>query len=284
MGVDTWRTLWRVAGVPGGHRVLEVGDGWRGEWFPAHGVMAVEGHPAGEHELARPGSLVGAWKGLREALSAFGGEFVGTSRVDLTVTYRFPTPAHGRAFFAGMAAIELPRCETTRRGSPVRSVWWTGARSRAILARVYDKGVERGHGEAFELGRLEDQRRFRHGRRPDLDAVADGEWCRDRFRARFEPVMRSVEGVRAASFAVLAQAIADEARYGYRDVREAERLAGALVLLHGGAGEAYSRRTFYRRRAELRAAGFVLADDVIEPVEVKLDEVVGAAIEAEGWS
>ena len=114
--------------------------------------------------------------------------------------------------------------------------------------------------------------------------MSDGDYLRGRFEARFGPVRRAVDGVKAATFPVVAQALADEARYGYRDLREAERLAGTLVLLTGGAGEAYPRRTMYRRRAELRDAGYVVVDDLVEAVEVNLGDVVEAALAAEGWA
>jgi len=159
-------------------------------------------------------------------------------------------------------------------------------KGRAIKGRVYDKGLERG-GEAFKLGRLEDQRRFPSGVRPSLEAVSDGAWCRDRFEARFGPVAKAVDGVKAASFPVVAQALADEARYGYRSLAEAERLAGSLVLLTGGVprgdrGTA-QERWFFRRRAALREAGYVVADDLLEPVEVDLGDVVNGALEADAW-
>ena len=89
---------------------------------------------------------------------------------------------------------------------------------------------------------------------------------------------KAVDGVKAASFPVIAEDLADQARYGYRTTREIERLAGALVLLSAGAGEAYTRRTMYRRRSELRDAGFVIADGYLEPVEVDLGQVLEAAI------
>jgi hypothetical protein len=91
-----------------------------------------------------------------------------------------------------------------------------------------------------------------------------------------------VDGVKAASFPVIAQALADEARYGFRDVLEAERLAGSLVILSGGGGEAYSRPTFYRRRAELREAGYVVVDES-EAVEVNLGDVVEQALAEAVW-
>jgi hypothetical protein len=181
-----------------------------------------------------------------------------------------------------MASVQLPRCETTRRGHPVHSISWTHAEGRRKLARCYDKGQERG-GEAFKFGRLEDQRRYPSGARPPVEVVAESAYLRGRFEARFGPVRKAVKGVKAATFPVIAQALADEARYGYRDVREAERLAGSLVLLTGGAGDAYKRSTFYNRRAELREAGYVVVDDLLEAVEINLGDVVEAALEAPGW-
>jgi hypothetical protein len=89
--------------------------------------------------------------------------------------------------------------------------------------------------------------------------------------------------VKAASFPVIAQALADEARYGYRSWQEAEKLAGSLVLLSGGAREAYTRPTYYRRKAELREAGYVVVDDLAEVVEVNLGDVVEAALESKAW-
>jgi hypothetical protein len=204
------------------------------------------------------------------------------ARLDSTSTHEFDRPQEARAFLAGMAATVLPRCETTRRGHPVHSVSWTHALGARKLARCYDKGLERG-GEAFKFGRLEDQRRFGSGGRPTIEAASSEGFARDRFRARFEPIRKAVDGVKAATFPVVAQAIADEFRYGYRDVREAERLAAALVLLSGGAGDAYRRSTYYKRRAELREAGYVVVDDLVEAVEVNLGEVVQSAIEADGW-
>lgn len=282
-GVDTWRLLFRADASGAGSRVFDLGDDYRGNWFPEHALLAVEGHPAGRGVLARPEALGEAFGRVAALVAPYGAVFAGTARADLTVGYRFAGEREGRAFFAGMAAIELPRCETTRRGSPVHSVWWTGAKGREIKGRVYDKGLERGTAEAFTLGRLEDQRRFPSGHRPHFKDLADPDYARSTFARRFAPVRRAVDGVKCASIPVIGQALADEARYGYRTWGEAERLAGSLILLAGGAREAYPRRTFYRRRAELRDAGYVVADSWMEPVEVDLGEVVEAAVDAEVW-
>jgi hypothetical protein len=179
---------------------------------------------------------------------------------------------------AGVAAMEFPRLEATRRGTPVRSVWWTGAKSAAIKGRAYCESFKVAGREPFERLRLEEQGRFPNGRRPPLEVAADPEFQRERFLRRFEPMRKAVQGVTAASFPVIAQALADEALYGYRTVPEVERLAGALVILGGGARDAYTRRTLYRRKAELREAGYVVVDDFMEPVEVDLGEELDRAL------
>lgn len=281
-GVDTWRLLYAADASGVGRRVFDLGDDYVGQWFPEHGVLAVEGHPSGAGSLCDPADLTAAAAKADELVAEFGGELRGIGRSDLTAGYRFDTAHEGRAFFAGMAAAELPRCETTRRGSPVHSVWWTGAKGRAIKARVYDKGLERGTHEPFLLGRLEDQRRYPSGKRVGLDELTDPAYVAERFRARFAPVAQAVEGLTCASLPIIGRALADEALYGYRTWKEAERLAGSLVLLAGGAREAYGRSTFYARRRALRDAGYVLADSWLEPVQVDLGEVVHAAVDS--WS
>ena len=183
---------------------------------------------------------------------------------------------------AGMAAVELPRMEAIRRGTPPHSVGWAGAKGRKLYARAYDKSRERG-GEPWQAIRLEDQRSMpRPQGRVGLDAVSDPEWQRDRFVRRFGAMRKAVSGVTAASFPVIAQAIADEVKYGLLTHREAERLAGAMVILGGGGGEGYPRRTLYRRRAELRERGYVVVDDWMEPVEVDLADELEAALEEFG--
>ncbi len=266
-----------------GDRAFGLGrDGWSFGSIPALGLTWAEGHPL-------PGSLANSEQVQTAAVEVRGlvddhfGVVTdrGVARSDQTVTATFPRPQEARAFLAGMAAVQLPRCETTRRGHPVHSVSWTHATGRRKLARCYDKGLESG-GEAFKFGRMEDQRRYPSGSRPFVEALS-GEYLKGKFENRFGPIRKAVHGVKAATFPVVAQALADEARYGYRDMREAERLAGALVMLSGGAAESYSRPTFYRRKAELREAGFVVVDDLVEAVEVNLGDVVTQALDEAIW-
>ena len=253
-------------------------DGWRFGSIPALGLTWAEGHPT-EGALALPDDVLTAGNRVRDFVDDVVGvrRDRGVSRLDVTTSRRFHVDAEARAFLTGMAALDLPRCETIRRGRPAHSVAWAHTHGRRLLARCYDKGLERG-GESWEVVRLEDQGRFRSGARPPLDVAADPAFQRERFERRFRPMRQALDGVKAATFPVVAQGLADDARYGVREAREAERLAGALVLITGGAGEAYSRRTRYRRRGELRAAGYIVVDDEREVVAVDLGEQLEAAL------
>jgi hypothetical protein len=283
-GVDTLRLLFETGLY--GDRVFEIEDvpGWRFGSTPALGQTFAEGHPA-VGKLASVDEILAATAHVRDQLDDRLGilKDLGVSRSDQTVNTSFGRDSDAKAFLAGMASVDLPRTETTRRGHPVHSIAWTHPAGRRKLARCYDKGLEQG-GEAFETVRLEDQRRYVSGDRPPIEVVADTDYLQGRFKARFGPIRKAVDGVKAATFPVVAQALADEARYGYRSVREVERLAGALVILSGGGSEAYKRSTYYNRRAELREAGYVVVDDLVEAVEVNLGDVVEDALDRGHWS
>lgn len=283
-GVDTLRLLFETHDMGPQRFELKPVEGWSFGSTPALGLTWAEGHPS-PGQLASPAQIATAAAQVRSVLDDHLGvrKDRGVARLDSTATQQFARPQEARAFLAGMAAVQLPRCETTRRGHPVHSISWSHASGARKLARCYDKGSELG-GEAFRFARLEDQRRYGSDGRPPVEVVCEAGYARSRFEARFGPVRKAVDGVKAATFPVIAQALADEARYGYRPWKECERLAGSLVLLTGGAGESYSRPTFYRRRADLRDAGFVVVDDLAEAVEVDLGAIVEAAIESEHWA
>lgn len=280
-GVDTLRLLFEVDRVPP-RGIHDLPEGWKLHSMPELHLVAVEGNP----------EAGGLWSGSevravgyrqRDLIDATWGVWRdrGVARMDVTTSRRF-VPAEGRAFMAGVAAMEFPRLEASRRGTPVHSAWWTGKRSAVIKNRAYCESFKVEGREPFERLRLEEQGRYANGRRPSLDEAADPDFQRDRFLRRFKPMRKAVDGVTAASFPVIAQALADEARYGYRTTREVERLAGALVILGGGGGEGYARRTRYRRQSELREAGYVLIDDFMEPVEVNLGDELERALEEFG--
>jgi hypothetical protein len=113
--------------------------------------------------------------------------------------------------------------------------------------------------------------------------VFQAEYVRSRFHARFAPLYKSAKGVRVAGLPVLATRIAAMLDAGELTYRQAERIGGALVIELGGAASHYTRRTHYRRRAELREHGLVLADDFYAPVEVDMGRVLEACLDSPLW-
>jgi len=276
-GVDTLRLLFTTREPVG--VAADLAPGWKMGGFPWLHLTWVEGHPL-PGLLAAPGDVLRAGGEVRALVDDLVGVRAdgGVGRLDVTTTRTFHTDQEGRAFLAGMAALELPRCDAVRRGSQPHSVAWVHERGKRILGRAYDKGRQLG-GEWGESIRLETQERWNASKgRPPIEVAADPAYQRSKLARRFAPMRASARGVRAASFPVVARAIADEVRYGYRDVREAERLVGSLVLLSNGAGDGYPRRTRYRRRAELREAGYVVVEDWMAPVEVNLGDELDRAL------
>jgi len=98
---------------------------------------------------------------------------------------------------------------------------------------------------------------------------------------RFVRLWRSAKGVRVASLPVLAKAVADKVGAGEVGLAHAERLVGFLAC--ESAGLHYARRTYYRRKAQLREHGLVMADAFFEPLEVDLGAVLEAALDSDAW-
>jgi len=278
-GVDTLRLVFEVERQPEGF----LGDlgGWRVDGYPALGLVAVEGHPL-EGGLGSPDDVVRSGTAVREMVDeAFGvRRDRGVSRLDVTTTRGFRDPASGRAFLAGVAAVELPRCDAVRRGTPPHSVAWVHARGRRILARTYDKSREQG-GAPWESIRLEDQGRFSSSSgRPPLEVAAEAGFQRRRLVQRFGPMAKSVQGVKAMTLPRLLQGLADEVVYGYRSASEARKLAGAVALFAGGVQPGRGDATLYRWRRELREAGLQpVGSWADEAVEVDLGAELDAALE-----
>jgi len=281
-GVDTWRLLFKTTRTHG-NEVAKLGR-WTAHWMPALSLYCVEGHP-NALGLCCGDELPFAYDEVRGVLDAEVGsyEFRGVSRLDCTATYRFPEGRDGLAFLGGMAALDWPRLKPVVWGKPPETVGLTARNSRGrLLARGYDSGLLRGTHERGVAIRLEDQRRYPSGKRPSQDAFR-GQYVRERFHARFAPLYRSAKGVKVAGLPVLATRIAEMLDAGDLTYREAERIGGALVLELGGAAGHYSRRTHYRRRAELRDHGLVLADDFYAPVEVDMGQVIEACLDSGLW-
>ena len=280
-GVDTWRLLFRTTLDAAPEKPLFDVGRYKGQWFAGHCVLAIEGHPS-KNGLAEPWGLEDAYQDVIRELKDWGHvptRFGGLARLDSTATLRM-NRAEGQAVLAGMAALDVPSCQPVVRGKPAHSVGYVHLRGRRILGRAYDKGTEAGTAGPWELIRLEDQYRPASGARPGREHF-HAEYVRGRFHKRFMPLYRSARGVKVTGLPVIARDVAERVQAGELETRRAERMMGSLLLLSAGAP--YSRSTYYKRRAELRDNGYVIADDFFTPVEVDLGAVLAAALETPMW-
>jgi hypothetical protein len=304
-GVDTWRLVFQafLGGpneqggwhVPGS--VFKVGDNYRGQYFGEYNVLAVEGHP-------RPGELCPS-DGLDQAYADVIAEldeneirptgFRGVSRLDVTCTQRFVSPAEGRAVLVGLAALDVPGCKQVVYGKPVETVGIISNRGRRLLGRVYDKGIEAGwvddgrdilkewSAQRGEFLRLEEQGRFGSQRRPGREHLMDAGYLKTRFERRFAPLWQASKGVKVAGLPVIAEELRTRVESGEMTIRAAERAGGFLLLEMAGVSGSLAQATRYRRKRELRELGLVLADEFYEPVQVHLAEVLERALETPRW-
>lgn len=322
-GVDTWSICWylrpdskpwrameALATEPASRSRLlpEVVAGHRVGWFPGSGLLFAEGHP-GSEGLCGAGALPAAASRVRDGLGdlgvlppswrywglvgprgfrkATGGAgFGGIRRLDSTVDLRFDSSVEGLAALAGVAALPLPRVKTDVirevGGRRVETVYFRGSSGKRVLGRWYDKGLESGDAARGLHVRPEDQRRFPKQARLDLEAVASSTYVRDAFVQRFSPLWRAAKGIKVGGVMELAGRLAELQDEGLISPGEAKRIAGHLVLDAADA-QRQSRSTCYADRAAARRHGLVLADGVLDEVEVDLGEVLERAMDSEAW-
>ena len=275
-GVDTWRLLFKTS-RPHGCEIFELGN-YKAHWMPGLSLLAVEGHPT-PGRLCPGDGLALAYDQVRGLLDREVGsyDFKGVSRLDATATRVFDAGQEGIAFLQGFSALDWPRLKPEVIGKPPETVYLLARNGRGRkLARAYDSGALRGTHTRGEAIRLEDQGRFASGARPTLDIDP-----RARFHRRFVPLWQSMKGVRVASLPILTEAVRKQLAAGDLSTAEAERMIGFLHL--NTAGAAYERRTWFRRRRELRDHGFVVADGFFESVDVDLGAVLEEALESPAW-
>lgn len=315
-GVDTWSVCWflqegssplrsienlatekasRAALLPekiAGHRV---------GWFPGSRMLFAEGHPS-EDGLTGAEGLLAAFEQVSEGLADRGlvppshrltrpvGErgdgFGGVRRLDSTVDLRFDRAVDGLAALAGVAALPLPRSKTKiireSGGRRVETVYFHGHRGKRVLGRWYDKGIQTGEASRGAWVRPEDQRRFGAAGRLPLEVVAESSYVRDAFVRRFEPLWRASKGVKVAGVTELAARLGEMVHAGEVKPSTAKALAGHLVLEAGGV-EVQARSTRLGDRARCRDLGLVLADGVLDEVEVDLGAVLEEALDSDAW-
>ena len=321
-GVDTWSICWYLQPDSKPWRAMEALATERGPrsrllpdrvadhrvgWFPGTGLLFAEGHPNPDG-LCRSDALPGAAESLSGSLADLGvvppdwryrplisdsykrGHdgcgFAGIRRLDSTVDLSFDSSADGLAVLAGVAALPLPRVKTQVirevGGRRVETVYFRGSSGKRVLGRWYDKGLESGDAPRGRLVRPEDQRRFPKEARLDLEAVASSTYVRDAFVQRFSPLWRAAKGIKVGGVIELAYRLAELQDEGVISPGEAKRIAGHLVLDAADA-QRQSRSTCYADRADARRHGLVLADGVLDEVEVDLGDVLEQALDSEAW-
>jgi hypothetical protein len=322
-GIDTWSPCWYVdedspaaramqalATIPAPRsKLLEDSVlGHRVGWFPGVNLVFAEGHPGGEDALGRADRLAPMLGMLEERLSDIGiplksrrtrskwggserpqtadrvAGFAGVRRLDLTCDLRFDSPAEGLAVLAGVAALPLPRMKSDvireLGGRSIETVYFLGNSGRR-LARWYDKGVESGFAPRGQLIRPEDQRRFTAGTRREVEELT-GEYVREKFRQRFMPLWQATEGITVGGPRVLATKLHDLVEREVLTPAQAEQLGGYILLDDAGCYHG-SRTTRWRRRKTLRESGLVLADGVLEEVEVELHPLMEQLYDSPAW-
>ncbi|MFL5816580.1 MAG: hypothetical protein ACJ76L_03160 [Conexibacter sp.] len=305
-GVDTWSPSWYVPEDSGaGHALRELvpaagyfgrplqgdADGHRVIWFPDAALLAAEGHPS-PGRLARAEELPEAHERVRLAVSELVGAEVreawnaGVRRLDATCDLAHDVPAEGLALLSGVAALYVGGVQSVVRRAAssrrIETVEMHGHRGRRILARVYDKGVERGDAVPGALVRLEDQRRYDRAARRDVCELTTA-YVRGAFKRRFVPLWRASKGVKVAGPLVLAARIGELVESGELTPTKARAVAGFLLLDAAGVRQG-GRTTCWRLQRACAEAGLVLPDGVMQEVEVDLGEVLEAVLEADAWT
>jgi hypothetical protein len=318
-GVDTWSPCWYAdpegpaagwlrerAVVPaarGSKLLAESVAGHRVGWFPG-GLVFAEGHPSPEG-LCRGGDLPARGMALQDALLAAGMPlaarerpfpglgsdsegFGGVRRVDATVNLELASRAEGVALLAGIAACirDSPGKAEVFYGPDrgVETVALRGHAGKRVLGRWYDKGLESSTAARGFVIRGEDQRRWGKLDRRDVSDLS-GWALRRSFQRRFYPLWKAAKGVAVAGPVVITERLLEAVEAGEITPREAESLAGHVMLqaVGGRRGAGISRATMYRREARARELGLVLADGVLQEVEVDVGAALEAALETELW-
>lgn len=318
-GVDTWSPAWRIdpdsasgawldaaatVGSARGRLLPQAIGGHRVGWNRSAGMLYAEGHPGGD-ALGFPDELPVALERLvgelnaagvplpdgRAATDVYGDRFdgfLGVRRLDSTVDWWSKSGAEGAAVMAGCAALarSWPRSKSAMWAAKGR--WETialhGYGGGRMLGRIYDKGVESGVAPPGRLIRPENQQRFVQESRRAADELTS-EWVAGKFKKRFAPLWRASKGVTVAGPIVIAERLREAVEAGEVTEAAAGALAGDLLmaLAPPRTGKLLSPATRDRRRSMQRELGLVLADGVLQEVEVDLHDVLEEVMETDQW-
>lgn len=215
--------------------------------------------------------------------------FAGVRRLDSTADVACDSSAEGMAILAGVAAVarNAPRSKGQviwSQEGQVETVYMRGLDGVKILGRWYDKGVEAGLAPRGRLIRPEDQRRFVKGTRRAPDELTS-RYVRQKFHQRFAPLWQASKGVTVGGPIVLAEKLQAAVEAGELSPTAADAIAGHLLMeavrVRGSARP--SAATARRRRKAARDLGLVLADGVLQEVEVSLQDVMEQVLDSPAW-
>lgn len=321
-GIDTWSPCWYVdrdslagawldgiATVPTarGRLLPRPVLGHRIGWDRASGLLFADGHPSADG-LCSAGDLPAAFDGLVAAMLESGvpipngmtadvwlgaGDggcredgFAGLRRVDATLDLAVDSAAEGLGILAGVAAVtrDAPSSKAeviwSDDGRCVETVYLRGRGGKKVLGRWYDKGVESKTAGPGRLVRPEDQRRYVKGTRRSVEEYT-APYTRAKFHQRFLPLWQASKGVTVAGPIILAKKLAERVEAGDITPAQADDLAGFLVM--EAVQVQRSGRTRRRRRAQVRELGLVLADGVLQEVEIDLHDVLDQVMDGGTW-
>ena len=312
-GIDTWSPAWYLAAgsdeaiAMGALATVRSSRGFllpdkvsehRVGWNPGVGLLYAEGHPR-EDGLAAPDTLVERHESLVAALldagvpvppgrasynnGAQAAGDAGLRRVDSAVDLAFSSGAEGIAVLAGVAALLNTRSRHkadivyAADGRAVETVY---LRSRSYVGRWYDKGIESHASPRGTWIRPEDQRRYTKETRREVSEFTTS-YVKTKFQQRFQTLWKASKGVKVAGAVVLAEQIAALVEAGEITPALGKRLAGHLVLRQVGLSA--SRSTEWRLDSACTELGLVLADGVMQEVEVDLQDVLEEVMETPMW-
>lgn len=216
--------------------------------------------------------------------------FAGVRRVDSTVNLATDSLAEGLGILTGVAAVAARAGGGTtaelRFGldGRIETVYMRGRSGRKVLGRWYDKGAESGEAARGRLVRPEDQRRWPKASRRSANELT-ATYLRGKFHQRFVPLWRASKGVTVAGPVVLAEKLLEAIEAGEIGAREAESVAGHMLLrvAAGRRGAGVSRATMYRREQALGKLGLVAVEGCLQEVEIDLHDVMERTLDAGAW-
>jgi hypothetical protein len=305
-----------VASKHGGRLLPEPVDGHRVGCY-GHGLIYAEGHPAGGGDVERAADELAAASGLLErawllqdrlqdaevpvpewnerygkgpfySVGHGGGGFAGFRRCDATVNLVADRPSEGIALLSGIAAIvrDSPGHAEVRYGLDHRAetVYVRGYAGKRITGRWYDKALESSVGVRGTMIRGEDQRRWGAAQRRDLSELS-APVLRANFHRRFYPLFQVTKGVTVGGAVVVAEKLLEAVEAKTISPVMANAVAGhTLMRLAGGRrGSGVSQSAMYKYERTLRELGLVLADGILEEVEVDIGAVLEAALDSDAW-